>query len=82
MLSRKIEVRPTDLGAAGTQFAARVGRLIIVQDATATETALGNAANEMANDLAVTARLVIGDNSCVSMNASQGVVRTRRATTT
>ena len=52
VLPRKIEVLPGDLGKAGAQFAARVGRLVIVQDATATESALGNAANELAHDLA------------------------------
>ena len=52
LLPRKIEVLPSDLGQAGAQFAARVGRLIIIQDATATESALGNAANELAHDIA------------------------------
>jgi hypothetical protein len=52
VLPRKVEVRPADLGEVGTGFAERVGRLIIVQDATATESALGNAANELAHDLA------------------------------
>ncbi|WP_441253483.1 hypothetical protein [Bradyrhizobium sp. 613_E4_N2_2] len=52
ILPRKVEVLPHDLGAAGAPFSARVGRLVVVQDATATETALGNAASELANDLA------------------------------
>jgi hypothetical protein len=52
LLPRKVEVLPADLDVAGTQFAARVGRLVIVQDATATEIALGDAANELAHDLA------------------------------
>lgn len=52
ILPRKVEVRPSDLGSAAALFSARVGRLVVVQDATATETALGNAANELAHDLA------------------------------
>lgn len=52
LVPRKVEVLPGDLGAAGAAFAAKVGRLMVVQDATATESALGNAANELANDLA------------------------------
>jgi hypothetical protein len=52
VLPRKVEVFPADLGDVGTQFAARVGRLVVVQDATATESALGDAANELAHDLA------------------------------
>jgi hypothetical protein len=51
-LPRKVEILPVDLGPAEAQFAARVRRLVVVQDATATETALGNAANELAWDLA------------------------------
>jgi hypothetical protein len=52
LVPRKVEILPQDLGAAGAQFAAKVGRLLVVQDATATESALGNAANELAVDLA------------------------------
>jgi hypothetical protein len=53
LVPRKVEVVSGDLGAvAGAVFAAKVGRLMVVQDATATESAFGNAANELANDLA------------------------------
>lgn len=52
VLPRKVEILPVDLGGEAGNFAAMVGRLMIVQDATATETALGNAANELAHDLA------------------------------
>ena len=52
ILPRKIEVLPADLGTAAEKFGARIARLIIVQDATATETAFGNAANELAHDIA------------------------------
>ena len=51
-MPRKVEVLPGDLGDVGGAFAAKVGRLMIVQDATATESAHGNAANELAVDLA------------------------------
>jgi hypothetical protein len=52
LVPRKVEILPRDLGNAGPRFAAKVGRLMVVQDATATETAPGNAANELALDLA------------------------------
>lgn len=52
LVPRKVEILPQHLGAAGAEFAAKVGRLLVVQDATATESALGNAANELALDLA------------------------------
>jgi hypothetical protein len=52
LVPRKVEVLPADLGPAGAAFAAKVGRLMVVQDATATESAHGNAANELAVDLA------------------------------
>src|SRR5262245_53936003 len=51
-LPRKVEIVPGDLGDAGAEFATKVGRLVIIQDATATESALGDAANELAHDLA------------------------------
>jgi hypothetical protein len=40
------------LARGSTGFAAKIHRLIVVQDATATETAAGNAAGELADDLA------------------------------
>lgn len=52
LVPRKVEILPADLGTEGGKFAAKVSRLVVVQDATATETALGNAANELAHDLA------------------------------
>lgn len=52
LLPRKVEVRTADLARGTTEFAAKIGRLIVVQDATATETANGNAAAELADDLA------------------------------
>lgn len=52
VLPRKVDILPADLGEAASLFSARIGRLVVVQDATATETALGNAANELAHDLA------------------------------
>ena len=52
LVPRKVEILPGDLGAAGAAFAAKIGRLMVVQDATATESAHGNAANELAVDLA------------------------------
>ncbi len=52
VLPRKVEILPEVLGESAGLFATNVGRLIVVQDATATETALGNAAEELANDIA------------------------------
>jgi hypothetical protein len=51
LLPRKVEITSADLGAAAREFSAKVGRLMVVQDATATDTAQGNAAQELANDL-------------------------------
>jgi hypothetical protein len=51
LLPRKVEVLPSDLGSAAATFAAKIGRLIIIQDATATENALGDAAEELAHDI-------------------------------
>ncbi len=52
LLPRKVEVTSADLGAVAGEFSSKVGRLMVVQDATATESAQGNAASELANDLA------------------------------
>ncbi len=52
LLPRKVEILPENLTRGSEEFAAKVGRLIVVQDATATETATGNAAEELANDIA------------------------------
>jgi hypothetical protein len=51
IVPRKVEVVATDLPGAPTAFAQRVRRLIVVQDATATEQADGNAARELADDI-------------------------------
>lgn len=52
VLPRRVEILPGDMAGDAGAFTAKVGRLIVVQDATATETALGNAARELATDLA------------------------------
>jgi hypothetical protein len=52
LLPRKVEILPSHLGPTASEFAAKVGRLVVVQDATATEDAQGDAARELAFDLA------------------------------
>lgn len=52
VLPRRVEVAGHDVGEQAAEFAAKVGRLIVVQDATATESAQGNAARELADDIA------------------------------
>jgi hypothetical protein len=52
LLPRKVEVTPSDLGDQAGVFASKVGRLLVIQDATATEVAMGNAAKELADDIA------------------------------
>jgi len=52
VLPRKVEIVPANLTRGAAEFAAKVGRLIVVQDATATQNAAGNAAEELADDLA------------------------------
>ena len=52
LLPRKVEILPTDLAGGVAAFTANVGRLMVIQDATATENAMGNAARELADDLA------------------------------
>lgn len=52
LLPRKVEILPEDLTSGLAEFSATVGRLMVVQDATATESAAGNAAKELADDLA------------------------------
>jgi len=51
IVPRKVEVRASDLAGTPKTFAEKVGRLIVVQDATATEQAEGNAARELADDI-------------------------------
>ncbi len=51
IVPRKVEVLPGDLPGEAALFAEKVGRLVVVQDATATEDAHGNAAQELANDV-------------------------------
>ena len=50
-LPRKVEVIPADLAIGQEKFKEYVGRLILVQDATATESVSGNAARELVDDL-------------------------------
>ena len=50
-LPRKVEVIPSDLAIGQEKFKEYVGRLILVQDATATESITGNAARELVDDL-------------------------------
>jgi hypothetical protein len=52
LLPRKVEILPADLASGVAEFTVKIGRLIVVQDATATESATGNAAKELADDLA------------------------------
>jgi hypothetical protein len=51
IIPRKVEVNAAHLPGSPAAFAQRVGRLIVVQDATATQLAQGNAARELAEDL-------------------------------
>ncbi len=48
---RRVVVESQDVVSAPGNFASRVGRLIIIQDATATDDARGNAALQLANDI-------------------------------
>lgn len=52
IVRRRVTVEQSDLPPEANTFATRVGRLLIVQDATATDDALGNAAHELALDVA------------------------------
>jgi hypothetical protein len=51
LVPRRVEVTTADMAGAPGSFAQRVGRLIIVQDATATDVPDGNAANQLALDV-------------------------------
>jgi hypothetical protein len=51
LVPRRVEVTAADVAGAPGSFAHRVGRLVIVQDATATDDALGNAAKQLATDV-------------------------------
>lgn len=51
LVPRRVEVRAADLTGAPGAFSQRVGRLVVVQDATATDDALGNAAKQLATDV-------------------------------
>jgi hypothetical protein len=48
---RRIEVESSDLAPSPGMFASKIGRLLVVQDATATDAAQGNAARELAEDI-------------------------------
>ncbi len=52
MLKRRVEVRPGDLSSGEDRFRGIIGRLILIQDATATEDPSGDAARALAQDLA------------------------------
>jgi hypothetical protein len=51
IVPRKVEVQASDLAGNPKAFAENVGRLIVVQDATASEDPMGNAARELADDI-------------------------------
>lgn len=51
LVPRRVVVTTADMAGAPGSFAERVGRLVVVQDATATDDALGNAAHQLANDV-------------------------------
>lgn len=50
LVPRRVELTRSDI--ASSEFANRVGRLVVLQDATATEDPYGNAARQLANDIA------------------------------
>lgn len=53
IIPRKIEITPIDLDSSRNGiFSSNIGRLVIIQDATATESALGDASRELAHDIA------------------------------
>lgn len=49
---RRVVVESKDVVSSSGDFASRIGRLIVIQDATATDDAQGNAALQLANDIA------------------------------
>jgi hypothetical protein len=51
LVRRRVEICSSDFGSGTSPFAERVGRLVVVQDATATDEALGDAAGQLANDI-------------------------------
>lgn len=51
LVPRQVQVRSSDVSATPGQFVSHIGRLIVVQDATATDSAMGNAAKELAYDI-------------------------------
>ncbi len=52
VIKRRASVQSADIPAAPGIFKERVGRLVVIQDATATEDALGNAAQQLCYDIA------------------------------
>ena len=50
LVRRRIEVTNGNIANLPGTFSARIGRLIVVQDATATDAAMGNSAKELAED--------------------------------
>ena len=51
LLQRRVEVLPTDVAPDDGVFRAAIGRLVLIQDATATEDPQGDAARSLAQDL-------------------------------
>lgn len=49
--SRKVVIESNDVSTFPGNFTSRVGKLIVIQDATATDEAMGNAAMQLAEDL-------------------------------
>lgn len=52
LLKRRVVVEASDVATAPGAFTSRVGRLMVIQDATATDDALGDAARQLVNDVA------------------------------
>jgi hypothetical protein len=52
LVPRTVTIEPSDLHGDSSRFSTHIGRLMVVQDATATETASGNAAKELADEIA------------------------------
>ncbi len=51
LVPRRVEITAATIGGASASFAQRVGKLVVVQDATATDDAPGNAAKQLAIDV-------------------------------
>jgi hypothetical protein len=51
LVPRRVEITTADMAGTPSSFAQHIGRLVIVQDATATDDAQGNAAKQLAHDI-------------------------------